>query len=73
METYAQVKRTPGKAAKVILRQTPPANWDDSEERELEKLAHGASVLAWKSLSQIDKDKADECRKRMLEEMKSSR
>ena len=72
METYAQVKRTPGKAPKVILRQTPPKDWDDSEEQELAKLAHGASVLAWKSLSQINKKKAAECRKRMLEEIKSS-
>lgn len=72
METYAQVKRTPGKAATVTLLQTPPADWDDSEEKELAKLAHGASVLAWESLTQINKTKAAECRKRMLEEIKSS-
>lgn len=73
MAMYAQVNRTPGKAPTVILQETPPKDWDESEEQELTKLAHGASVLAWKSLSQIDEAKAAECRKRMLEEMKSSR
>ena len=48
MATYAQVNRTPGKAPTVILQKTPPKDWDESEEQELTKLAHGASVLAWK-------------------------
>ena len=67
---YAQVKRSPGKPAERIVQETPPADWDDSEDKELEWLARGASELARSTMHQLDEAKADECKKRMLQEMK---
>lgn len=70
MVTYAQVKRHPGKPTEVKVSVTAPEGWDDSEERELEWLARGASELARSSHQDIDKELAKSCRKKMLEEMR---
>lgn len=72
MPTYAKVKRIPGKTAEVTFSTYAPKDWDDSEERELEWLARGAGELARRSLAGIDKNKAQECRKKMLHEMKQT-
>ena len=72
MVQYAQVKRRPGKPAEVTLLQTPPEGWDDTEDAELEWLARGASELARRSLKDIDRVKAEECRKKMLDEMRKA-
>lgn len=69
---YAQVKRIPGKPVERIVQTAPPANWDDSEDKELEWLARGASELARSTMQQLDETKAAECKKRMLQEMKHS-
>ncbi len=70
MVTYAQVKRIPGKPAEVKLQSTAPAGWDDSEDRELEILARGAEDLVRKSLSLVNQEQAEACRKKMLREMR---
>ncbi len=72
MVQYAQVKRRPGKPAEVTLLQTPPEGWDDTEEAELEWLARGAAELARRSLTSIDRAKAEACRKKMLDEMRKA-
>ena len=72
MEVYAQVKRIPGKKTEVIQLSQPPQDWDDEEDKELQLLARQASLSAWNSISQIDQAKADECRKKILDEIKAS-
>lgn len=72
MVVYGQIVKKPGQPAKVITQQTPPKGWDDSEEQELEWLARGASDLARESLKDIDKAKADDCLKKMLDEIKNA-
>ena len=69
MVVYVQVKKSQGTPPEIKIQQIPPAGWDDSEDRELELLARGAGELARKSLQKIDKDKAEECRKKLLQEM----
>lgn len=70
--TYAQVKRIPGRPAEVKLQPTAPEGWDDSEERELEVLARGAGELVRKSLQQVNREQAEACRKKLLQEMKDA-
>ena len=72
MVIYAQVKRTPGRAPEINVQQTPPEGWDDSEEKELEWLARGAGALAHESLRELDAQKAAECRKKMLNEVRTA-
>lgn len=69
MVVYVQVKKPQGREPEITIQQTPPAGWDDSEDRELDWLARGAGKLARESLQKMDKDKAEECRKKLLQEM----
>lgn len=69
MVVYVQEKKLQGKAPEITMQQTPSPGWDDSEDRELELLARGAGKLARESLQRMDKDKAEECRKKLLQEM----
>lgn len=71
MEVYGQIERIPGKKPKVTVFHHAPKGWDDSEERELEWLARGAAELARKSLKNIDRKKAAECRKQLLEDLRN--
>lgn len=71
MVVYGQVKRIPGKAPEVKVQQSPPEGWDDSEERDLEWLARGASELARKSLQDLDVQKAAEHRRKLLNEIRN--
>jgi hypothetical protein len=73
MVSYGQVTRTPGQPSQVREQVTPPEIWDDSEERELEFLAKGASALAWRNMNNVDKAKADQNRKEMLNEVRKSK
>lgn len=72
MVTYAQVKRIPGKPAEVKIQTTAPAGWDDSEEQELEALARGAGELARKSMHLMNREQAESCRKKLLQEMRDA-
>ncbi|MBE6434738.1 MAG: hypothetical protein E7030_00860 [Akkermansiaceae bacterium] len=72
MKSNTQVKKSTGTSSKSINLSRLPEDWEDDEERELKKLAHEASLLAWSTLSQIDKKKAAECRKKLLDDIKSS-
>lgn len=71
MVVYVQVNRPMGKSPETQIQQNAPKDWDDSEERELEWLARGASALARKSMRSIDPNKAEECRKKLLEEIRT--
>lgn len=72
MVTYAQVKRIPGKPAEVKIQTTAPEGWDDSEDRELEVLARGAGELVRKSIRLMNREQAEACRKKLLQEMKDA-
>lgn len=72
MVTYAQVKRVPGKPAEVKIQTTAPEGWDDSEDQELEVLARGAGELARKSIQLMNREQAEVCRKKLLQEMRDA-
>ena len=47
--------------------------WHDTEEGELEKISRGATLVARESLKGINVQKAQDCRKRMLQELLSAK
>lgn len=71
MVRYGRIERIPGKAPKVTENTHAPDGWDDSEEQELVWLSQGAAELARNSLKNIDRKKADECRKQLLEDLRN--
>lgn len=72
MVTYWNIKRAPGQQQQVEKSAQPPADWDDSEDRELELLAKGASSLARENVRRVDAQKAEACRKEMLQQILKS-
>lgn len=72
MVTYWKIKRTSNQQQQVEKSDLPSAEWDDSEDRELEALAKGASSLAREEVARIDAQKAEECRKQMLQQVLKS-
>ena len=70
MEVYVQVKRTSGRPPEIKVQPKAPEGWDDSEEKDLEWLARGASLLARKNMQGIDLKKAEECKKKLLAELR---
>ena len=71
MVVYVQGKKTPNESLEREPRQNSTDGWDDAEEKELEWLARGAGALARNSLQEIDKSKAEDCRRKLLEEMRT--
>ena len=49
------------------------AVWRDAEDGELEKLSRGATVVARESMKRINAQKAQDCRKQMLQELLSAK
>lgn len=71
MVVYVQGKKTRNETPERATQQNSSESWDDSEEQELEWLARGAGALACNSLQDINKSKAEECRRKLLEEMRT--
>lgn len=71
MAVYVQGKKTRNETPERATQQNSSESWDDSEEQELEWLARGAGALARNSLQDINKSKAEECRRKLLEEMRT--
>lgn len=71
MVVYVQGKNTPNESPERAPQQNTKDAWDDAEEQELEWLARGAGALARSSLQEIDKSKAEDCRRKLLEEMRT--
>ena len=71
MVVYVQGKKTQNATPEKAPQTNTSEGWDDSEEQELEWLARGAGALARNSLQEIDSSKAEECRRKLLEEMRT--
>ena len=68
-KVYAPAK----KAADGVRPDSQSNRWEDTEAAELEKLARKATETARQSMKYINADKAEACRKQLLQEMKEAR